>query len=107
LRRKRGDASNKTALGNVEFDTLEGTLSVEGKSTSLRNQELRLFEALFSAPGRIQSKSFLLDRLFAFGSEGSENAVEVYIGRLRKKLAQSNLEIETVRGRGYRLNICE
>ncbi|WP_037312562.1 response regulator transcription factor [Ruegeria halocynthiae] len=107
LRRKRGDASNKTALGNVEFDTLEGTLSIEGKSTSLRNQELRLFEALFSAPGRLQSKSFLLDRLFAFGSEGSDNAVEVYIGRLRKKLAQSNLEIETVRGRGYRLNICE
>ncbi len=107
LRRRRGNATNRTALGNVEFDMLEGTLSVEGRSTSLRNQELRLFEALFSAPGRLQPKSFLLDRLFAFGSEGSENAVEVYIGRLRKKLAKSNLQIETVRGRGYRLNVCE
>lgn len=107
LRRKRGDATNRIALGNVEFDMLEGQLSVEGRSTSLRNQELRLFEALISAPGRVQSKSFLLDRLFSFGSEGSENAIEVYIGRLRKKLAASNLQIETVRGRGYRLNVCE
>ena len=107
LRRKRGESTNKTALGNVEFDTLEGTLNVAGRTTSLRNQELRLFESLFAAPGRVQSKSFLLDRLFSFGSGGSENAVEVYVGRLRKKLANSNLQIETVRGRGYRLNVCE
>lgn len=107
LRRKRGEATNRIELGNVEFDMLEGSLRVAGKSTALRNQELRLFEALFSAPGRVQTKSFLLDRLFAFGSEGSENAVEVYIGRLRKKLAKSNLKIETVRGRGYRLKVVE
>jgi len=107
LRRRRGDATNKTKLGNVEFDILDGNLTVNGKPTSLRNQELRLFEALFSNPGRVKSKSFLLDRLFSFGSDGSENAVEVYVGRLRKKLVNSNLCIETVRGRGYRLSVSE
>ena len=46
-----------------------------------------------------------MDRLFSFSDEVSENAIEVYVGRIRKKLINSNLYIETVRGLGYRLVI--
>ncbi len=103
LRRKRGDAKNMLRLGDACFDMLDGTLTINGEAVTLRNQELRLFEALFSAPNRVFSKSYLVDRLFSFGDDGSENAIEVYVGRLRKKLLKSKIEVETVRGRGYRL----
>ncbi len=103
LRRKRGDARNQVQIGNVSFDQLDGTLTIDGKPVPLRTQELRLFEALVDAPDRVQSKEHLMDRLFSFGDEGSSNAIEVYIGRLRRKLEPSNLKIETVRGRGYRI----
>lgn len=104
LRRKRGRSVNVAKLGNVVFDILDGTLTVNGQVVTLRNQELRLFEILFCAPQRIHSKAHLVDRLFSFGDSGSENAVEVYIARLRKKLRGSDLRLETLRGRGYRLS---
>ena len=44
-----------------------------------------------------------MDRLFAFSDEASENAIEVYVGRLRKRLEGSGATLETVRGMGYRL----
>ncbi|WP_170766370.1 response regulator transcription factor [Ruegeria lacuscaerulensis] len=103
LRRKRGDARNQIEIGNVSFDQLDGTLTIDGEPVTLRTQELRLFEALVDAPDRVHSKEHLMDRLFSFGDEGSSNAIEVYIGRLRRKLEHSNLKIETVRGRGYRI----
>lgn len=105
LRRKRGKATNIAKLGNVEFDFLDGTLKIADNIVTLRNQELRLFEVLFTAPTRAHSKAHLMDRLFTFDGEGTENAIEVYVGRLRKKLEKSNLQIDTIRGRGYRL-IC-
>lgn len=106
LRRKRGEAKNVIQIGDVSFDALDGILTINGKDVMLSNQELRLFEALFSAPDRIFSKAYLVDRLFSFGDDGSENAIEVYVGRIRKKLQDSKLEVETVRGRGYRL-VCQ
>lgn len=103
LRRHRGDAINFLKIGNVTFDALNGELFIDNTPVELRMQELRLIEALVSDPDRVHSKARLMDRLFAFGDEGTSNAIEVYIGRLRRKLAQSNLIIETVRGRGYRV----
>ncbi|MDP5361993.1 MAG: winged helix-turn-helix domain-containing protein, partial [Paracoccaceae bacterium] len=54
-------------------------------------------------PGQIMSKSQLLDRLFSHDAEVTENAIEVYVGRLRKKLDTVGVRIETVRGLGYRI----
>jgi len=62
-----------------------------------------LLEIFFATPGQIFSKSHLMDRLFSFTEDVSENAIEVYIGRLRKRLEGSAAKIETVRGLGYRL----
>jgi hypothetical protein len=50
----------------------------------LRTKELRLFEIFINAPNKIFPKSQLLDRLFSYDVEASENAIEVYVGRLRK-----------------------
>ena len=80
-------------------------LEKDGVRVSLRNRELRLLEIFFNSPDIIFSKEQLTDRLFSISEEISENAIEVYVGRARKKLIGSNTEIETVRGMGYRLKI--
>jgi two-component system response regulator TctD len=104
LRRKTGKTKTVIELGGVVFDPLAGLLSVDGESVNLRNRELRLFELLVNAPGQVFSKQKLSDRLFSYDDDVSENAIEVYIGRLRKHLENSNLKIVTLRGLGYRLD---
>ena len=56
-----------------------------------------------AAPERIFSKGQICDRLFSYAESVSDNAIEVYVGRLRKKMEGSGARIETVRGVGYRL----
>lgn len=105
LRRRGGAASNLRRLGDVEFDLLAGTLRTGAEPVELRNRELRLFEVLSANPNVILSKAKLVDRLFSADESVSENAIEVYVGRLRKHLAGSCVEIATVRGIGYRLTL--
>lgn len=105
LRRRRGAARNLLALGDAKFDSRAGTLLIDGRTVQLRTRELRLFEVLANAPGQIFSKSTLVDRLFSYDEEVTENAIEVYVGRLRRHLETSNLQITTVRGLGYRLDV--
>lgn len=104
LRRKAGSAQTVMRLGDVAFDPVAGHLKVSDQTISLRNKELRLLELLINAPGQIFPKQKLVDRLFSYDDDVSENAVEVYIGRLRKHLAPSSLKITTLRGLGYRLD---
>lgn len=105
LRRRSGSTTNSQRIGNLEFDRLGGTLTVDNHQIELRNKELRLFEILAANPKVIFSKPKLVDRLFTYDEDVSENAIEVYIGRLRKHLNGSNVEIRTIRGLGYRLAI--
>ena len=74
------------------------------QAVTMRNRELRLLELFLNAPGQIFSKNKLADRLFSYDEDVSENAIEVYIGRLRKHLQSSDLKITTLRGLGYRLD---
>lgn len=104
LRRKAGSSSNRVSLGNLEFDPVAGHLSISGRAITLRNRELRLLELLIGSPGQVFSKQKLFDRLFSYDEEVSENAIEVYIGRLRKHLEPSDVSITTLRGLGYRLD---
>ena len=103
LRRRGGAAQTLRRYADVVFDPLAATLSVGDDLRDLRSREMRLFELFVSAPGRILSKEHLCDRLFSFSEPVSDNAIEVYVGRLRKKLSGSHARIETVRGLGYRL----
>ena len=103
LRRRQGAARNQKTFQDVVFDPLAGTVAVAGSVFELRNRELRLLEVFFSAPDMIFSKSHLVDRLFSYDEDVSENAIEVYVGRVRKKLQGGRVRIETVRGVGYRM----
>lgn len=103
LRRRGGGARNEKRFGSLTFDPYAGTLQVGDTKVTLRNKELRLLEIFVNAPDRVFSKPNLVDRLFSFDDDVSENAIEVYVGRLRKHLQQSDVRIETVRGLGYRM----
>lgn len=104
LRRKAGKAQSVTELGGAVFDPVAGRLTVKDRDVSLRNRELRLLEILINAPGQIFPKQKLADRLFSYDDDVSENAIEVYIGRLRRHLEETDLKITTLRGLGYRLD---
>lgn len=103
LRRQGGTARNLVTLGDLTFDSLSGTLKIAGRDIQLRTRELRLFEVFANAPGQVFPKSTLVDRLFSYDEEVSENAIEVYVARLRRHLLPSNVKITTVRGLGYKL----
>ena len=103
LRRHGGSAQNEKRFGDLLFSPLSATVTVGGEVRNLRNRELRLLEIFFDSPGRIYPKTQLIDRLFSYDEEVSENAVEVYVGRLRKLISGSSVQIETQRGIGYRM----
>ena len=104
LRRNAGNAQPLIQLGDVSLDPVAGQLTIGQMVVTLRNRELRLLELLINAPGQIFSKAKLSDRLFSYDEDVSENAIEVYIGRLRRHLETSSLRITTLRGLGYRLD---
>ncbi len=104
LRRNAGKAKTTVELGGIVFDPVAGHLVVAGNTVTLRNRELRLLELFVNAPGQVFSKQKLADRLFSYDADASENAIEVYVGRLRKHLDPSDLKITTLRGLGYRLD---
>ncbi len=104
LRRKAGNYQSRVEFGGIVFDPVAGHLAVCNEVVTLRNRELRLLELFVNAPGRIFSKQKLADRLFSYDEDVSENAIEVYVGRLRKHLENSDLKITTLRGLGYRLD---
>ncbi|MEQ5827592.1 response regulator transcription factor [Sulfitobacter sp. NFXS29] len=104
MRRRSGSSKTRIELGGIVFDPVAGSLSVRGTPVILRNRELRLLELFLNARGQIFSKQKLADRLFSYENDVSENAIEVYIGRLRKHLEHSDLTITTMRGLGYRLD---
>ena len=103
LRRHAGAADSRQHFKGFTFDALAATLTIGDETRELRARELRLLEILLSRPGQTYSKSHLIDRLFSFDEEVSDNAIEVYVGRLRRKLDGSGARLETLRGVGYRL----
>ena len=103
LRRQSGAADNRKVFAATTLDSTAGELLFGGQVVPLRNRELRLLEVFFGAPRQVFSKTHLIDRLFSLSDEASENAIEVYVARLRKRLEGSGARIETVRGMGYRM----
>ena len=105
LRRHSGQDQLALNYGNATLYPLIAMLEVHDQKSSLRNRELRLLEIFFNSPEIIFSKEQLTDRLFSISEEVTDNAIEVYVGRVRKKLNNTNLKIETVRSIGYRLYV--
>ena len=100
-RRGMGGASNAIKLGPLTYDQTGRVASIDGKMVELSARELGLLEVLLQRVGRLVSKEQLVERLCEWGEEVSNNAIEVYIHRLRKKIEKGPIRIATVRGLGY------
>jgi len=100
-RRGMGAATSTVKHGPLEYDQAGRVASIEGKLVDLSARELGLLEVLLQRSGRLVSKEQLVERLCEWGEEVSNNAIEVYIHRLRKKIEKGPIRIATVRGLGY------
>jgi two-component system response regulator PhoP len=104
LRRAGGWASSELVAGPISLDTAAQELKVDGRPVELTGHEYKLLEHLMLRAGQVISKSELTERLYDQDFERDSNVIEVFIGRLRRKLDPNNRlkPIETLRGRGYR-----
>jgi len=104
LRRAGGWASSVLRAGPVELDMQRQDVKVGTEAIELTSFEYKIIEYLMVSAGKVISKSELTDRLYDQDFERDSNVIEVFIGRLRKKLDPDNSikPIETLRGRGYR-----
>jgi two-component system, OmpR family, response regulator len=99
LRRYAGVPAPVIAVGALSLDTRQMRVSVDGEPVSLSPQEYRLLSYLMHHAGRVVPNAELLDQLFSHDSEKNDNAVEVLVRRVRKKIGADR--IETRRGFGY------
>jgi two-component system response regulator PhoP len=104
LRRSGGWASSVLSAGPITLDTSRQELKVDGSEIELTSYEYKIIEHLMMRAGEVISKTELTDRLYDQDFERDSNVIEVFIGRLRKKMDPQNTlkPIETLRGRGYR-----
>jgi len=100
-RRGLGTASSLLKHGPLTFDATGRVAYLNEQMIDLSARELSLLEVLLQRSGRLVSKDQLVERLCEWGDEVSNNAIEVYIHRLRKKIEQGPVRIATVRGLGY------
>ncbi len=100
-RRGLGTACNIIRHGPLSFDATGRVAYLHEQMVDLSARELSLLEVLLQCAGRLVSKDQLVQRLCQWGDEVSNNAIEVYIHRLRKKIEQGPVRIATVRGLGY------
>ena len=103
LRRRQGAPTNLIECGDLVLDRNSRSVRVGNREVQLKRREITLLEVLAARPGRVFSKDELLDRLFGFDENVNPNAVELYVGRLRKKIEGSSVRIVTIRGLGYQL----
>lgn len=100
-RRASGTGQAVAVCGRLVFDAQARQACVAGERLDLTARELRLLEIFMGRIGRIVNKSQIVDHLCEWGEEVSNNAIEVYVHRLRKKLEPGGVRIVTARGLGY------
>jgi two-component system response regulator PhoP len=107
VRRAAGWTQSHIACGPVTLNTATQTVTVNGQAIELTAYEYKVLEYLMLHAGRVVSKSDLTDHLYQQDFDRDSNVIEVFVGRLRRKLDPDNSynPIETLRGRGYRLTL--
>jgi len=101
---KKTDAdSAPLRLGDLAIDPPRRVVTVNGLPVSLRTQEFDLLLTLAGQPGRVFTREQLLEKAWGFDFYGQTRTVDVHIAQLRKKIAASQVKIETVTGVGYKL----
>ena len=101
IRRAQGLASPLLRCGPITLDTRSGRVTLGGQPVTLTSHEYRLLAYLMHRPGQVVSRSELTEHLYAQDHDRDSNTIEVFVGRLRRKLPPD--AIETLRGLGYRL----
>lgn len=106
VRRAAGIAHSSIKRGPIEIDTAKKQVKLSGELMDLTSYEYKVLEYLMMHPEELISKAVLTEHIYAQDFERDSNTIEVFIGRLRKKLDPDNTlkPIETIRGMGYRLN---
>ena len=109
LRRRGGAATPVMVRGPIEIDTLAKTVKVNDVAVTLTAYEYRVLEYLLANPGKVVSKTELTDHIYDQDFDRDSNVIEVFVGRLRKKLDPdaSYKPIETIRGQGYRFTLTD
>lgn len=102
VRRAAGHASNEIVAGSVRLDVRSGKVTVDGQSIKMTSHELRLLSYLMHHKGKVISRTELTEHLYDQDFDRDSNTIEVFVGRLRKKLPDDC--IQTVRGLGYQIN---
>lgn len=104
-RRRTGQVQPQIEVGPLVFDTIGREVRVNGARVNLSVRELSVLEMLMARVGRVVTKRQIVNSLSAWDADFSENAVEVYVYRLRKRLENTGASIQTVRGFGYMLEV--
>ena len=100
IRRAAGHASSEIVVGDVTLDTKQSRVSYKDQPVKLTPHEFRLLSYLIHHKGEVVSRTELIEHLYDQDFDKDSNTIEVFVGRLRKKLFPEI--IETVRGLGYR-----
>ena len=101
IRRSAGQVTPQLQCGPVALDPRTSKVTLDGASVKLTSHEFRVLSYLMHHRGRIVSQSELTEHIYSQDFDRDSNTVEVFVGRLRRKLGASF--IETVRGMGYRI----
>ena len=101
IRRAAGHASSELSCGPLRLDTKASKADVDGVPLKLTSHEFRLLAYLMHHMGEVVSRTELVEHLYDQDFDRDSNTIEVFVGRLRKKMGIDM--IETVRGMGYRM----
>lgn len=105
LRRSQGKAHPILSYANIKLDSLSQDVTVDEEKIELTAFEYKVLEYLLFRKGEVVSKSVLTEHIYDEDYDRDSNVIEVFIGRLRKKIDPKGIikPIETLRGRGYRV----
>ena len=104
-RRAQGASSDDVQVGKLRYSVSERRVTVDGVLAELAPREMGVLEVLLQRRGKVVSKSQLMEALCDWNEDLTETAIEVYLHRVRKKLEGSEVNIRTVRGFGYLLEL--
>jgi two-component system OmpR family response regulator len=104
-RRHLPDRTSTLTVGSIVLDTAAHTLRVSGRNVELTAKEFAILDFFMHHPGRLLSRTQIIEHVWDYDFDGGHNLVEVYMGRLRRKLTEAGAAdpFVTIRGAGYRL----
>jgi two-component system response regulator TctD len=105
LRRPRTQRGPVMRFGALAFDVAQQEVSLSGERLDLPAREFAVLRKLVERAGKIVSKEALFEGIYGWDDSARPQAIEVYVSRLRRRLLPAGIEIRTLRGLGYRLEV--